>query len=159
MISAIASLPLVYLIGKIVWENLGIEAHGRIKVTNFIVRAPVEGYVQQIFFKPLEMIPEGVPLAQMVNVALQDSHDRIGIEIDLLTREKQKLLTQAVQSRASSLRLLKYAQEQRDFALNRVRQYETLFDQGAATQAEIATVRSQYRSTLENLAMLEKTER
>ncbi|MBX3616077.1 HlyD family secretion protein [Nitrosomonas sp.] len=159
LILAIASLPLVYLIGKIVWENLGIEAHGRIKVTNFIVRAPVEGYVQQIFFKPLEMIPEGVPLAQMVNVALQDSHDRIGIEIDLLTREKQKLLTQAVQSRASSLRLLKYAQEQRDFALNRVRQYETLFDQGAATQAEIATVRSQYRSTLENLAMLEKTER
>ncbi|OQW42918.1 MAG: secretion protein HlyD [Proteobacteria bacterium SG_bin4] len=159
LILAIASLPLVYLIGKIVWESFGVEAHGRIKVTNFIVRALVEGYVQQVFFKPLEMIPAGAQLAQMVNMAIQDSHDRIGIEIDLLKAEKQKLMTQAAQSRASSLQLLKYAQEQKDFTHQRMRQYEKLFEQGAATQAEIATVRSLYRSALENLAVLEKTER
>ncbi len=159
LILAVASIPLVYLIGKIVWENYRVEANGRIKITNFVVRAPVDGYIQQIFVKPMQTVPAGAQLAHLANAVLKDSYDRIGVEIELLEKERQKLLQQAAQSRAGSLQLLKYAQEQRDFAQHRLRQYERLFEQGAATQAEIATVRSQYRSALENLTVIEKTER
>jgi multidrug resistance efflux pump len=159
LILAIASLPLIYLIGKIVWENFRIEANGRIKAVSFIVRVPVEGHLQQIFVKPLQTVPENGELAQLVNNALQDSHDRISIEIESLKQEKQRLLQQAVLSRSSFAQLLKYAQEQRDFTQHRLQQYHDLFKQGAATQAEIATIRSQHRSALENLALMEKNER
>ncbi|UJP05071.1 MAG: HlyD family efflux transporter periplasmic adaptor subunit [Nitrosomonas sp.] len=57
------------------------------------------------------------------------------------------------------MELLRFAQEQRDFTYHRMRQYEQLFAQSAATQAEIATIRSQHRLALENLAALKKAER
>ncbi|UJP05070.1 MAG: hypothetical protein LZF61_09540 [Nitrosomonas sp.] len=98
LILAIASLPLTYLIGKIIWENYRVEANGRIKVTNFIVRAPVDGFVRQIFVTPLQTVAEGAQLAQLANTVLQDNYDRIGIEIELLKKEKQQLLQQAIQS-------------------------------------------------------------
>jgi len=79
------------------------------------------------------------------------------LEINVLEKEREKLHHQAEQSKSASLQLLKFSQEQQDFLYKRMRQYEALFRQGAATQAEIATIRSQYNAALENAALLKKS--
>lgn len=156
LILVIASFPLIYLLGLIAWERMTVEANGRIRVANFIVRAPVDGYIQRISAEPLQMVSGGAHLAQLVNSSLQESHDRIQAEIDWLEKEQQKWMLQAEHARFGSMRLIKYAREQKDFLHKRLRQYETLFAQGAATQAEVATMRNQYNSALENSVRLEQ---
>lgn len=156
LILAISGLPLIYLVGLVVWEQVTVEASGRIRVPNFTVRSAVDGYVEQIFVKPLQTVSTGTQLAQLVNDSLQNNHDRMQIELQLLENEKQKLLLHNDHSKSSTAQLLKFAQEQRDFSYKRLRQYESLFAQGAATQAEIAAARSQFNAALENLAAQEK---
>lgn len=159
LIIAVSSLPVVYLLAVIAWEMINIEANGRIRVPNFTVRTAVDGYVEQLFVEPLQTVSEGARLAGLVNTSLIDSRDRLQVELDALVQEKRKMLLQADHSRASAMELLKFAQEQKNFSYRRLRQYESLFKQGAATQAEVASIRSQYNSVLENLAMLERGER
>ena len=159
LIIIFSSLPVVYLLGTIAWEAISIEANGRIRVPNFTVRTAVDGYVEKLFVEPLQTVSEGAPLAGLVNNALLDNRDRLQVELEALKQEKRKMVQQADDSRASMIQLLKFAQEQKDFASQRLRQYETLFKQGAATQAEIALARSQLNSALENLVTLERTER
>lgn len=159
LIMAISSLPVVYLLGTIIWDTISIEANGRIRVPSFTVRTAVDGYVEKLFVEPLQTVSEGAPLAELVNAALLDSRDRLQVELDGLRQEKHKMLLQADDSRTSSAQLLKFAHEQKHFASQRLSQYETLYKQGAATQAEIALARSQLNSALENLVALEKAQR
>lgn len=156
LIVTISGLPLIYLIGLVIWEQVTIEASGRIRVPNFTVRSTVDGYVEQIFVKPLQTVSTGTQLAQLVNDALQNNHDRMQTELQSLENEKKKLLLHTGHYRSGAAQLLKFAQEQKDFAYKRLRQYESLFAQGAVTQAEIATARSQLNAALENLAAHEK---
>lgn len=156
LILAISGLPLIYLVGLVVWEQVTVEASGRIRVPNFTVRAAVDGYVEQILVKPLQTVSAGTQLARLVNDSLQNNHDRMQIELQSLEKEKQKLLLHIDHAGSSAAQLLKIAQEQRDFSYKRLRQYESLFAQGAATQAEVATARSQLNTALENLAAQEK---
>lgn len=159
LIVAVTSLPVIYLLGVIVWEAIAIEANGRLRVPNFTVRTAVDGYIQQIHVEPLQTVSEGMQLAELVNVALFEGRDRLRIEIDALIKEKQKMLFQADSTKSSTLQLLNFAHEQKNFSYTRMRQYESLFEQGAATQAEIALARSQYNAALENLVALEKSDR
>lgn len=158
LIVAISSLPIIYLLGVIMWETIAIEANGRIRVANIPVRTAVEGYVQQIFVEPLQTVSAGDQLAELTNVPLLDSYGRLKIEIDALKKEKQKISTRANQSTSNSAQLMNYAQEHKIFAHRRLQHYETLFKQGAATQAEIASAKNQYQRTLENIVALEKAE-
>lgn len=157
-IVAISSLPIVYLLGIIIWETIAIEASGRIRVNNFSVRTAVDGYVQQIFVEPMQTVSEGKPLAELINIPLIDSYDRLHIELDALKKEQRKLLAQAKRSVSSSAQLSRYAQEHKRFAYNRLQHYEALFKQGAATQAEITAAKNQYQRALENIVALEKAE-
>ncbi len=157
LIVLIASMPLLYLLGLIAWDEITVEANGRIRVSNFVMRAPVDGYVQQIHVRPLQNVAQGEQLAQLMNTSLQEQYDRMQLEINVLEKEREKLRHQTEQSKSASLQLLKFSQEQQDFLYKRMRQYEALFRQGAATQAEIATIRSQYNAALENAALLKKS--
>lgn len=159
LIIAVSSLPIVYLLAVIVWEMINIEANGRIRVPNFTVRTAVDGYVEQLFVAPLQKVSEGTRLAELVNASLLDNRDRLQVELDGLVQEKRKMLLRADHSKANAIELLKFAQEQKNFSYQRLRQYESLFKQGAATQAEVASARSQYNSALENLFVLERAER
>ncbi|QOJ22495.1 MAG: HlyD family efflux transporter periplasmic adaptor subunit [Gammaproteobacteria bacterium] len=159
LIIAISSLPIVYLLGVIAWDAINIEANGRIRLPSFTMRAAADGYVQQLFVEPLQTASEGSRLAEMVNTTLLDNRDRLQVELDALVQEKHKMLLRADHGRTSSTELMKFAQEQKNFSYQRLRQYESLFKQGAATQAEVASARSQHHSALENLAALERAER
>lgn len=159
LIIAVSSLPVVYLLAVITWEMINIEANGRIRVPSFTVRTAVDGYVEQLFVEPLQTVSEGARLAELANTPLLDNRDRLQVELDALLQEKRKMLLQADHSRTSAMELLKFAQEQKNFSYQRLRQYESLFKQGAATQAEVALARSQHHAALENLAALERTER
>ncbi|MBV6446966.1 HlyD family efflux transporter periplasmic adaptor subunit [Nitrosomonas sp.] len=159
LIIAVSSLPVVYLLAVIIWEVINIEANGRIRVPNFTVRTVVDGYVGQLFVEPLQTVSEGTRLAELVNTSLLDNRDRLQVELEALKQEKRKMVRQADDSRTSSMQLIKFAQEQKNFAAQRLGQYETLFKQGAATQAEVALARGQYNSALENLVALEREER
>jgi len=59
LIVLIASMPLLYLLGLIAWDEITVEANGRIRVSNFVMRAPVDGYVQQIHVRPLQNVAQG----------------------------------------------------------------------------------------------------
>ena len=123
LIIAVSSLPVVYLLAVIAWEMINIEANGRIRVPSFTVRTAVDGYVEQLFVEPLQTVSEGARLAELANTPLLDNRDRLQVELDALVQEKRKMLLQADHSRTSAMELLKFAQEQKNFSYQRLRQY------------------------------------
>ena len=149
LILAVASLPLLYLAGLILREALLTEIDGRIILPHTTVRAQSAGYVQQLQVSPLERVSEGIQLAWLTNTSLENSVQRLHGEITFLSGQKESLQRDGSQKQASRLTL--FAQDQSRFYLQRLRQYESLFRQGAATQAEVATARSQYLAALERL--------
>lgn len=159
LILIVASLPLLYLIGLVLQEMIIVKADGRITVPHIIVRASVDGYVKQVFVRSLHTVIEGEELAILENLPLEDSFQRLTTEINFLSEEKNKLQLQSGNTTLRSMPLLKFAQEQEKFYQNRLHQFESLFNQGAATQAEVATARNQYHSALENLALNERSQR
>jgi multidrug resistance efflux pump len=159
LILIVSSLPLLYLIGLVLQEMLIVKADGRITVPHIIVRASIDGYVKQVFVKSLHTVIEGEELAILENLALEDSFKRLTTEINFLNAEKDKLQRHAGNTTLQSMPLLKFAQEQEKFYQNRLQQYESLFKQGAATQAEVATARNQYHSALENLVLHDRSQR
>ncbi len=158
LILVVASLPLLYLVGLIVKEMILIEASGRINVPLVTVRSASEGYVEQIFVEPLQPVTKGEELALLTNDLLENNYNRIRNELEFLDRERDKLQFQVNNVASNSMQLLNFAREQRDFYLGRLRGYESLLKQNAATQAEIATARSQYFSALSNFASIERTQ-
>lgn len=159
LILIVSSLPLLYLIGLVLQELIIVKADGRITVPHIIVRASIDGYVKQVFVKSLHRVTEGEELAMLENLPLEDSFQRLTTEINFLNGEKNKLQRQSGNTALQSAPLLKFAQEQEKFYQNRLHQYESLFKQGAATQAEVATARNQYHGALENLALHERSQR
>lgn len=155
LILAVASLPLLYLAGLILREVLLTEIDGRIILPHTTVRAQSAGYVQQLQVTPLDMVTEGTPLAWLTNTSVENGMQRLHGEIAFLSEQKESLYRQGNQQQASRLTL--FAKDQSQFYLKRLRQYESLFKQGAATQAEVATARSQYMAALERLDSLMST--
>ncbi len=158
LILIIVSLPLLYLLGVIAREFIVIEANGRINMSIVTVRSSSEGYIQQVFVEPLQTVTKGSKLALLTNNTLENNYDRVRNELSFLDKERDDLLRQAGITASASMQLINFAREQKNFYLNRLRQYELLFEQKAATQAEIATARSHYLSALENLALIENTQ-
>lgn len=159
LILIVSSLPLLYLIGLVLQEMLIVKADGRITVPHIIVRASVDGYVKQVFVESLHTVIEGEELAILENLPLEDSFQRLTTEINFLNEEKNKLQLRSGNTTLQSMPLLKFAQEQEKFYQNRLHQYESLFKQGAATQAEVATARNQYHGALENLVLHGRSQR
>ncbi|HNO74955.1 MAG TPA: efflux RND transporter periplasmic adaptor subunit [Nitrosomonas mobilis] len=152
LILAVASLPLLYLAGLILREVLLTEIDGRIILPHTTVRAQGAGHVQQLQVSLLETVSEGNQLARLTNTSLENGVQRLHGEITFLSGQKKSLQRDGSQKQASRLTL--FAQDQSQFYLRRLRQYESLFKQGAATQAEVATARSQYIAALERLDSL-----
>ncbi|WP_394808228.1 HlyD family secretion protein [Nitrosomonas sp.] len=159
LILIVSSLPLLYLIGLVLQEMLIVKAGGRITVPHIIVRASIDGYVKQVFVKSLHTVAGGEELAILENLPLEDSFQRLITEINFLNEEKNKRQRQSGNTTSQSMSLLKFAQEQEKFYQNRLHQYESLFKQGAATQAEVASARNQYHGALENLVLNERSQR
>ncbi|MBK6618861.1 MAG: efflux RND transporter periplasmic adaptor subunit [Nitrosomonas sp.] len=155
LILAVASLPLLYLAGLIFREVLLTEIDGRIILPHTTIRVQGAGYVQQLQIAPLETVSEGTQLARLTNPSLESSIQRLHGEIVFLSTQKESLQRDDSQKQASRLAL--FAQDQSQFYLKRLRQFESLLKQGAATQAEVATARSQYIATLERLDSLAQT--
>lgn len=153
LIIIIASVPLLYLIGLTLLEMIVIKADGRVTVPNIRVRSSVDGYVQEFFVKPLQAVQKDQPLAVLHNMSLEDRYQRLTTEVNFLTQERDKLLGQPGNTQSHSMQLLRFAQQQAKFYQHRLQQYESLFKQGAATQAEIASARNQYGSALQSLAL------
>lgn len=159
LILIVSSFPLLYLIGLVLQEMIIVKADGRITVPHIIVRASVDGFVRQVFVKSLHTVIEGEELAILENLPLEDGFQRLTTEINFLNGEKNKLQHQSDNTTLQPMSLLKFSQEQEKFYQNRLHQYESLFKQGAATQAEVATARNQYHSALENLVLYERSQR
>lgn len=157
LILAVASLPLLYLAGLILREVLLTEIDGRIILPHITVRAQGAGYVQQLDVSPLDTVTEGVQLAKLSNASLENDIQRLQGEIDSLSRQKDSLQRNSNSKQTS--RLILFAQDQSQFYLKRLRQYESLLKQDAATQAEVATARSQYIAALERLDSLTQVDR
>ena len=158
LIVIIASVPLLYLIGLTLLEMIVIKADGRVTVPNIRVRSSVDGYVQSLFVKPLQTVQKDQQLAILHNLSLEDRHQRLATEVNFLNQERDKVLGQPGNTQSHSMQLLRFAQQQAKFYQHRLQQYEALFKQGAATQAEIATARNQYGGALQSLALHQTTQ-
>jgi len=153
LILLLVSSPLLYLLWTLLKDWIFVEAHGYITVPQTVVRAGGEGYIQELRAQPLTSVVVGTVLAKLENEPLSDRHERIQDELRYLETEGKAW---QAQSNLSGIRqLLAFAEEQKQFYRKRLIQYERLLRQGAATQAELATARSQYQSSLERLAALE----
>lgn len=158
LILIVSSLPLLYLVGLALIEMIIVKADGRITIPHLTVRASTDGYVKQIFIQPLQTVNQGEELAVLENLSLENNYQRLATEVNFLNEERNKLLPRSGHAAPHAKQLLVFAEQQKKFYQNRLHQYEALFKQGAATQAEVAAARNQYTNALENLVLHERTQ-
>jgi len=156
IIVLVSSAPLLYLIGLVLYEFVAVKADGQISAPNITVRSVGNGYVAEMLVEPLQEVTVDTALAILKDATLEDDYQRVRREINFLIEEKNKLALQSDDVALSLKQLVAFARAQKHFYHNRLHQYESLFKQGAATQVEVATARSQYNSASENLVARER---
>lgn len=145
LILLVASSPIIFFFGNIIYSFIVVEAPGVIRIPSSIMRSTVPGTVTLIHVKDHDEVLEGQILMTLQNPDLEAKINRVeGDIIDL-----KSILP--VNSKPRTNKVIKYLNEQLksakkliDFRKERMDSIQYLFDQGAATVAELSTAKSQF---------------
>lgn len=153
LILLVVSSPLLYFAGKVAWSSVVIEAPAVISQEQITVRTSSQGYVDEVFVKPMAEVVSGTPLVRLRNPALST---RIGqLQAELRTLEGVKVADGANRTPTVNLEdQLQIANQLREQQRQRLDMVEQLYDQGAATDAERAAARSDLQQSNARIAQI-----
>ncbi|TXH04602.1 MAG: HlyD family efflux transporter periplasmic adaptor subunit [Nevskiaceae bacterium] len=153
LILLVVSSPLLYFAGKVAWSSVVIEAPAVISQEQITVRTSSQGYVDEVFVKPMTEVVSGTPLVRLRNPALST---RIGqLQAELRTLEGVKVADGANRTPTVNLEdQLQIANQLREQQRQRLDMVEQLYDQGAATDAERAAARSDLQQSNARIAQI-----
>ncbi len=151
LILLVASSPIILFFGNIIYSLVVVEAPGVIKLPTISIRSTVSGTISQIYVMDNEGVIEGQILMVLQNPDLEAKINRIeGDIIDLESLSpinnkprNSKVIRHLNEQLKSSNKLLTFRKERLD-------SIKYLFDQGAATVAELSTATSQYDQATAN---------
>lgn len=154
VILLVVSLPLVYLGGHIFLSVVRVEASGTLVMDKVQVNAPDNGVIQDVYVESDQWVEAGQPL-----ITLRD--DTLSERLDVLESERQSLkeamnserfITMPDAQRLAALeRSIELAREMVGYWETNLVNIRQLYDQGAATAAELhnaVTQLNQARLTL-----------
>lgn len=151
----IVASPLVYFLLTLLQSVVFIEADGYIQLEQIKVHSLTKGHIEEVFVEAQDTVESGQTIVKISDLALANHHRRLTDEIQSLSLEKEQVEGEneigVVRDRVA------FANSQRRYYEKRWRNYESLFRQGAVTEAELNTARAQYEDAL-NTAMLQGVE-
>jgi multidrug resistance efflux pump len=141
LILLIVSSPLLYFLGKMLYLLFIVNAPGYVSLEKVPVNASVAGVVAKVAVKPGEMVQQGDPLIILNDLRL-DQRERV------LQAELQTLNISSSPASFSSESVLRdridITKKMVDYQQQRLEQFRYLFQQGAATRAELDDAKSRY---------------
>ena len=145
LILLVAASPIILFFGNILYSFIVVEAPGVIRLPTTIIRSTVSGTVSQIYVKAHDEVLDGQIIMTLQNPDLEAKINRI--EGDIIDLESIKPIDNKPQTNTVIRHLneqLKSARKLLAFRKERKDSIQYLFDQEAATIAELSTASSQY---------------
>jgi multidrug resistance efflux pump len=151
LILTLVASPFIYLLYKICWPYIVLSAPGYISLHKTIVTSSVNGTVQQVWVKDGDVVSIGQPIAQIAAAHLDQRIGELREQIDSAPSSSPPL-TPNHRSKESQIndilglyrQLVDQALREVDFQQKRVDKVKLLFEQGAATVAEVNAVCAQF---------------
>jgi multidrug resistance efflux pump len=156
LILAIVSSPLVYFVGHTVYSTIVVEAPGVVNQEQVTARALIQGYVEEVYVKPLQPVKAGDPIARLADPELLLRRQKLQAEL----AELQKIagrVTGGGTIQRTIREQIGIAQQQHNDSRQRAQVLEELAAQGAATETEVATARSEYQQSMAQIAALNQS--
>lgn len=164
LILLVVTSPFLFFVAKFIYASAVIQAPGFIAQEQLTVRAPTQGYVAEIFVKPLDPVRQGDPVARLANDALATHAAQLRAELKELqgvaVEEKRQPRATAAAAPLDTMDFageLDSARQQQQQLGQRLQQMQELQARGAATEAEVNGARSQYEQAKSKLDELYRT--
>jgi multidrug resistance efflux pump len=158
LILLVVSSPFLFVVANFLYSSVMIQAPGFVQQEQLTVRSSTQGYVDDVFVKPLDQVKEGDPVARVKNDALNMRAAQLQAEEQQIKNfvahaprggyAEAPLSPEAFQDDLAS------AREQKQRAQQRVDSIQALEAQGAATDAELNAARGQYDQASNRLGEL-----
>lgn len=151
LVLLIVASPLIYFLATILEAILVVEADGYIQLEQIEIHAPVNGRIDKLHIRLQDSVTVNQPIIQISDLALTNRYRRLKDELDALTQEKRIAESTTSQNAIQSRHI--FAIKQREYYEKRLRTYESLYRQGAATIAELNTARAEYEDALNTVSI------
>lgn len=144
LILLVVSSPLIYFVGKLVYSSFVVEAPGVISLSNVKINSTISGVVESISVEPLQQVEKGQQLIAIYKPEIKAEINRIQGDISDLQSMSigEKVAPKKVREQIN--KQLDSARRMVEFRKERHKTVKYLFEQGAATSAELATALAQY---------------
>ncbi|MGH8506646.1 MAG: HlyD family secretion protein [Stenotrophobium sp.] len=149
----VVSSPLLYFAGRLLLSSVLVEAPAVVSQDQITVRTNGQGYVDEVFVKPMEEVAAGAPLVRLSNPGLDQHLGQLRAELQALEGVK----TGAHEASISTVNLedqLDIAKQQRDQRDQHLGMVEQLYTQGAATDAELTAARADVQQAATQVAQI-----
>ncbi|MGH8462188.1 MAG: HlyD family secretion protein [Stenotrophobium sp.] len=149
----VVSSPLLYFAGRLLLSSVLVEAPAVVSQDQITVRASGQGYVDEVFVKPMEEVAAGAPLVRLSNPDLDRHLDQLRAELQALAGVK----TGGHETSISTVNLedqLDIAKQQREQRSQHLGMVQQLYTQGAATDAELAAARGEVQQAETQVAQI-----
>lgn len=156
LILLVVSSPLLFFVARFAWSSVAVEAPGLIAQEQLTVRTLGQGYVEEIYIKPLQEVAEGDPLVRLSNPELTQRAAQIRAELKAL----QGLPSSISSAAGPSVNLhdqIEIAREQQTYQNQRLNSLQALVDEGAATEGELSEARREEQQAASRIAELYQT--
>ncbi|MDR3416054.1 MAG: HlyD family efflux transporter periplasmic adaptor subunit [Nevskia sp.] len=159
LILLVVSSPFLFFAINFLYSSVLILAPGFVSQEQLTIRSASQGYVDEVYVKTLDAVKEGDPVARLANEALTTHAAQLRAELKELQGVAAQFhgTTSAPLSTESFQDELETARQERARLAQRVNSIQQLVEQGAATEAELNTARSQYDQASSRLGELYRT--
>jgi multidrug resistance efflux pump len=160
LILLVVSSPFLFFVAKFLYASVTIQAPGFVAQEQLTVRAGSQGYVDEVYVKSLDQVKQGDPVARLANDALGAHAEQLRAELSQLQGVARSAGSGGGAAPLDSMDFageLETARQQKERLDQRVQQMQDLSAQGAATEAEINTARSQAEQASSKIDELYRT--
>lgn len=158
LILLVVGSPFLFFAGHFLYSSVMIQAPGFVSQEQLTIRSAGQGYVDEVYVHPLDEVKEGDPVARLANDALAAREAQLKVELGQLQQVTAHSGGGAAAVSTESFQdELETARQQRDRLQERVNSIQQLEQQGAATDAELNSARSQFDQASSRLGELYRT--
>lgn len=137
--------PLIFFLIKFATYFFLVQGTSYIEVHHVDVRATENGYVKKISVKSMQQVNSATLLFAIEQPDLAEKEETLSSELSYLMNNKGNHLIGTKQTSIDDI------DDQKAYMKKRLDNFIQLFNQGAATDAEVKTARFQYQAVLEHM--------
>ncbi len=155
LILLIICSPLIFFVVNFAEFLFTVKGSGYVMLPQVEIRSNESGYVKTVLVKPMQDVNSGELLCILDMPELTKKERLIDSELEYLQQNPFEERTNAMLSARDAS--IDFAGKQEKYMKKRLNDFVELFNQGAATGAEVKTARFQYEAAVNHLATIKNT--